>query len=173
MRVLVVGFGNPSRMDDGIGHEVINRLNAWLGLSSIDCLADPADSMMEEATVNGHPVRTLWLQQLDLDLAEEAAQVDWLILVDAHLGGPAVMVDEVEPTGRLGPVSHVMTPGNLLWCAEAAFGARPRATIYSGRGERWDFGFGLSPLAAERAEQLFEQIVGALAGELAETAASD
>lgn len=165
MNYLVVGYGNPSRMDDGVGHYVINQLNQRFGLRSLDLLSEPAADDSDTAEVNGHTVRTLWVQQLDIELAEEFAAADRLLLVDAHLDGPELNRVELAPHYAMGPVAHVVTPPSLLAITEAVYGHVPQTVLYSARGERWDFGDELSPAVQARADRLVEQIVDALAAD--------
>lgn len=163
VRILVIGYGNPSRMDDGVGHFVVNQLNRRWGLPQIDLLGEPRGDGSDTAVLGDRVVRTLWLQQLDVGLAEELAEVDRVILVDAHVGGEAVVEAEVVGDHHVGVTSHVATPETLLAIAEAAYGRRPRATRYSVRGERFDFAAELTAPVKTAAEELarrLEQEIG-------------
>ena len=56
MRILIVGYGNPSRQDDGVGLAVVNGLRLRLGLSSLVGSQDGFDEL-------GRAVDTVFLQQ--------------------------------------------------------------------------------------------------------------
>lgn len=165
MRWLLIGYGNPSRQDDGVGHYVINRLRAAIGLSPLDLLAEPGSDGPDDALVAGRPVRALWLQQLDLALAEELAEAERLILVDCHLGGPEQSEWEVEERPFDGPTTHVVTPGVLLQVARRAFGRAPAARVYSVRGESFEFGDQLTPVVRERADALAARLLAEVRGD--------
>ena len=75
MKTLVVGVGNPTRCDDGAGPVVAERIAA-LDLPDVE-------------------VRTT--QQLQIELAEEFAQFDRVIVVDAAIGGDAVQFRAIRP----------------------------------------------------------------------------
>jgi hydrogenase maturation protease len=155
MRILILGYGNPSRMDDGVGHFVVNRLNAAWGLPAVDVLGEPGE---ETARVGGHAVTTRWVQQLDMGLAEEVAAADQVLFVDAHVDPPDIVVAEVTSGQHHGVTSHVLTPETVVALAESCFGRRPPAWRCSVRGARWGFGVGLSPAVETHALALAEQI---------------
>ncbi len=167
MRYLVIGYGNPSRMDDGVGHWVVNRLRQRWGLPAVGLLGEPTGDQRDEARVAGHEVRVIWLQQLDVGLAEDLAAVDRVWFVDAHVDGPDAVQVEVDPAqGRhVGVTSHVAMPETLLVVAAAAYGRRPTAARWSVRGERFDFAAELTPRveagAAAVADRLAREIEGA------------
>ena len=79
MRALIIGYGNPSRRDDGVGLAVINGLRRRLGKAPFDEGDDGYNEL-------GGPVDTLFLQQLMPELAETLAGYDRVWFVDAHLG---------------------------------------------------------------------------------------
>ncbi|MBI2302128.1 MAG: hydrogenase maturation protease [Armatimonadetes bacterium] len=159
MTILVIGYGNPSRMDDGVGWYVIDQLHRRWGLPPLELLSEPAADGSDTCRLGPHSVRCVWLQQLDLDTADLVAAADRLLLVDAHLDGEEIAVIEVEPRPVLGPVTHVVTPAALLALAEATYGRAPRTTLYTARGERFDFAAGLSPEVQTRADALVRAVL--------------
>jgi len=66
MRVLVIGYGNPSRRDDGVGLAVVNHLRERLGKAP---LIEGEDGFNEL----GGDADTLFLQQLNPELSETLA----------------------------------------------------------------------------------------------------
>lgn len=140
MRTLVIGFGNPSRRDDGVGLAVINGLRERLGLPTLDENADGFDDL-------GRPLDTLFLQQLNLELAETLAEYDQVCFVDARVGqaGEEIIqhtLVEANPDPAL--VSHHFRPGRLLALAGSLYGKAPHAELISIQGFDFDFGDDLS-----------------------------
>jgi hydrogenase maturation protease len=131
--VLVIGYGNPGRLDDGLGPAFAERLQA-LALPGVTVDAD---------------------YQLNVEDAAELARHDAVLFADASVDAPEPFVLTAlaaEYTG-LGFSSHSVSPAALLGLAESLFSARPRAFLLALRGYAFDgFGEGLSPQAAANLE---------------------
>jgi hydrogenase maturation protease len=153
LRSLVIGYGNPSRRDDGAGLAVVNGLRERLGRPP---LAEGEDGFEEL----GAAVDTLFLQQLMPELAETLARYDRVWFVDAHVGLVADLVRRVtlEPGFEPASVSHHLKPETLLALAAQLFGRAPRAELFSIRGSDFDFGAGLSSDTAEGARQVVVEL---------------
>jgi len=165
-RTLIVGFGNVSRRDDGVGHYVVNALRRRLGLSTLAV----DDSGMDKL---GERVDSVLMHQLTVDFAEVIAQYDWVIFVDAHLGTDSrdLQVVRLEPCIKGGSVTlHHLPPGTLLALAQALYGKAPGATLVSIKGEDFDFGEGLSPRTQRWADEAADRIWESLMGEGADRA---
>ncbi len=150
-RVLVVGFGNPSRRDDGAALAVINGLRERLGLPALQEGMDGYDDL-------GRPVDTLFLQQMMPELAETLAGYGRVIFVDAHVGIYPDLVHrtELRPGLERAIVSHHQKPQELLALAQQLFGATPAAELISIRGFDFDFGEALSPATADGVVQVVD-----------------
>ena len=125
--VLVIGYGNELRRDDGVGPRAARAVAAW-GIPGVQALA---------------------LRQLTPELAEAAAGAGEVFFVDAAANeDPGVRVRPVRADAR-GPVlGHVSSPSDLLALADALYGRRPRAWLVTVPAPDLDFGEGLSPAAA-------------------------
>ena len=130
-KTLVIGYGNTTRGDDGIG---------WVA----------AEQLVEE--LREPEVRVLMLQQLALELATELSEVDRVILVDAVRASPAghVQFEQVEPAvSAAEPFSHQLAPASLVECTRALYGRYPETWLVSVAGASFEFGDQLSgPVAA-------------------------
>lgn len=153
MRTLVIGYGNPSRRDDGVALVIINGLRQRLGLP---CLVDNDDGFAEL----GGAIDTLFLQQLMPELAETLAAYDRVVFLDAHVGLFPEMIRRVDVTPGAGRaiVSHHVKPAGLVEIARRLYGNAPRAELISVRGFDFDFGEELSPLTAEAAQAVVDEL---------------
>jgi hydrogenase maturation protease len=153
MRTLVIGYGNPSRQDDGVGLAVVNGLRSRLDLLPLDEGADGYDDL-------GRDLDTLFLQQLTPELAELLPAYDHVCFVDAHLGIYPELVHRVTLLPQAAPaiVSHHLKPGTLLAFAAEGYGHAPTAELISIRGFVFDFGPELSPPTADGVEQVIRDI---------------
>jgi hydrogenase maturation protease len=159
LRTLVIGYGNPSRRDDGAGLAVVNGLRERLGRPPLVEGEDGFDEL-------GSPVDTLFLQQLMPELAETLAQYDRIWFVDAHVGVIPDPVRRVPLTPSMDPalVSHHLKPEALLALAAQLYGRAPRGELFSVRGYDFNFGEGLSHETAEGARWVVVELWSAIEG---------
>ena len=125
-RVLVLGYGNPLRSDDGLGWRVAVEL--FRANASPDVLVLPC-------------------HQLTPDLAETASLVETVIFVDcSHKGEPGKILCE-EVHWQSGPASftHDLSPAAMLALAAELFGVCPRAYMFTVCGECFHPGENFSP----------------------------
>jgi hydrogenase maturation protease len=169
LRTLVIGYGNPSRRDDGVGLAVVNGLRERLGQPPLldgedgydDLLANPAHGAR---STSARPADTLFLQQLMPELAETLAGYDRVWFVDAHLGVIPDPVRRVALTPSMDPamVSHHLKPEALLALAAQLYGRAPQGELFSIRGFDFNFGEELSAETAVRATQVVVELWSAL-----------
>lgn len=143
MRTLMIGYGNPSRRDDGVALHVLNALRTRWGRAPLAPWSDGWDDLQGTRD-------SLFLQQLTPELAETLAEYDVVVFVDAALpeAGEPVRLSPVEPALRMAAVSHHMEPGALLALTRQLYGRAPAGWLVSVRGHDMDFGDQLSPETA-------------------------
>ncbi|MHB0971459.1 MAG: hydrogenase maturation protease [Thermoanaerobaculia bacterium] len=147
-RVLVFGYGNTLRGDDGVGWRVAEVLSASGLPSEIE-------------------VRTL--HQLSPELAEPISRADAVLFVDAtHVGvpGQVACTDVFAQADRAG-FTHHFTPASMLELAREMYGRAPRGVVISICGEAFDLAETFSP----RVDEAFPQIVAVVSAKARELAA--
>ena len=137
--VLVIGYGNTLRSDDGVGQHVANEVAAqgWPG------------------------VKSLAVTQLSPELASDIAQAVLVIFVDAVTSEAIHAVQAIEITTRVsgtGVMTHHATPQGLMALAGTLYDKQPRAILISVPGTDFGLGEKLSPLAAQGAEMALRLI---------------
>jgi hydrogenase maturation protease len=117
-RVLLIGYGNPGRQDDGLGPALAEELQKR-AIESLDVDAD---------------------YQLTVEDACAAAEHDVVIFADAALQGAAPFVfRRVDPLGRRpGCGSHTMEPEEVAGLAQELFGAKTAFYALAIRGYEFD-----------------------------------
>lgn len=104
--LLVIGYGNTLRGDDGVGPRVAEAVGS-MGLPG---------------------VRTLICQQLSPEHADPISQADVVIFVDAAVDAPdEVQLRQLEPNESSQLMAHAADPRTLLALARDVFGHCPRA----------------------------------------------
>jgi hydrogenase maturation protease len=152
-KVLVIGYGNPGRLDDGLGPALAARLEA-LALPGVTVDADYQLTVEDAATVAAHDV---------------------VVLVDADTSGAEPFhFDRLAPTPGLGFSSHSVSPGALLALAEDLFGARPEAWVLGIRGYDFnEFGERISERAQANLDAATAFVVATLRSRAFRTAPAD
>src|SRR5579859_7196869 len=141
-RIVVAGYGNPLRGDDGVG---------WL----------VAEAVAEKW---GECVCVLMGQQPTPEWAPELAAADIACFVDAsHEAAPDLCVRRLEPVAG-GPLvdGHTFGPEQLLGLAAALYGHVPESYLLLLPTENFDFGEELSPTTARAAQRALRFLDGQL-----------
>lgn len=125
--VLLIGYGNPGRLDDGLGPALAESIRQ-MGLDHV--------------TVES-------CYQLAVEHAEQAAHYDVTIFADADMNGPEPFrFDRLEPKMDAAFSTHAIAPAAVLGLARDLFNATADGYILGIRGYDFDdFGEGLSPRA--------------------------
>lgn len=112
-RILVFGYGNPGRLDDGLGPAFVDQLEA-LRLPDVTCDCD---------------------YQLNVEDASLVAAHDLVVFVDAAATGPEPFaLRRVAPQSELSFSTHSVSPAAVLGLARDMFGRCPPAFTLGIRG---------------------------------------
>jgi hydrogenase maturation protease len=127
VRFLVIGYGNPGRLDDGLG----------------PALADLLEPLTSETTTIDSDY------QLQVEYAEQVSRHDIVVFADAAVSGPEPFyVEEVNPVSGISFSSHSLGPSEVLGLAHDLFKADTRGFVVGIRGYEFDeFGERLSERA--------------------------
>lgn len=155
--VVVIGYGNDLRCDDGIGQRVANKLH----------LTD---------------VKSLAVHQLTPELAETLKTADLVIFVDACLSSDSlenrllnssennfenlnVQVRRLEPDNNKIIAGHTANPESLLALTQALYNYYPPGWLVTVPGDNFELGENLSligergvAIALEKITQIIEGI---------------
>jgi hydrogenase maturation protease len=141
-RILVYGYGNPGRGDDGLGPALAAALE---GLN------------LPATTVESN-------YQLSVEDAAEVAVHDAVIFVDADLScSVPFRFERVTPEKALSFSSHSVAPGALLALADELFGKKTEGYLLGIRGYEFnEFKETLSSLAQENLGEALKFVTRAL-----------
>jgi hydrogenase maturation protease len=148
-RILVIGFGNPYRGDDGLG---LHAAEQFEGINH-----DPAVTVLAQ-------------QELHPELAEVLSHADFVIFLDATAQGVPGTVSVCKLTAKCevnGLFSHELTPETLLAAAKVLYGRCPEGMLVSVAGENFGISSHLSPevsAALPRVLARIEELIDSLQG---------
>lgn len=151
-KILILGYGNPDREDDGVAWHVLRALTIKLGLV-------PPGSYEDEFPESAH-IDFAFHLQLTPEMAEELASYEHVCFIDAHTGNipEPVRFIPVESQFQNSPFTHHLTPQSLMSMCETIYGKKPEAVLLSVLGHRFLFTRELSRETAERVAQAVELI---------------
>ena len=138
-QILIVGYGNPMRGDDGLGWTVAAELFRQNRSAEIEILP---------------------CHQLTPELASNMQAVEVVVFVDcARDGVPGELrCVEVQPAADPLTFTHDLTPAGLLSLTCELFGACPRTYLLSICGAQFGTGSSFSPEVARSLPQLKEAL---------------
>lgn len=140
-RILLIGYGNPGRLDDGLGPAVA--------------------AAVERLGIDGLAVEANY--QLTVEDAETVAACEVVIFADASTEDDAepFSFKRIRPSGNGGNparfTSHHLAPADVLELAGRLFGESPEAYLLAIRGYDFnEFGEGLSEWAKRNLAEAVE-----------------
>jgi len=136
-RLVLFGYGNPSRGDDALGPLLLERAEAWLAERPQLAVETVADF------------------QLQIEHALDLEGRDLALFLDADLAcAGAFAFRRAEPALDASYTTHELSPGAVLQVRREVTGQDPPpAYILSVRGEQFGLGEPLSPGAGRNLEE--------------------
>lgn len=145
-KILIIGYGNPLRGDDGLGHHLIQYINT--------------DEIRVTITCGHRLVQSRAYQQLTPELAEPISQAQGVIFVDARIGDvPGTLFSEPVRPRCQNAFSHHADPAGLLALALVLYGTCPnQALLLSVVGQSFEYNEQLSPVVEATLPDLLHHI---------------
>lgn len=150
-RILILGYGNPLRSDDGLGWQIA----------------------VELFRANRSPdIEVLPCHQLTPELADPVSRAELVLFIDcARDGQPGELrCDEVQVRSVSESFTHNLAPAALLGLSSELYGSCPRAYLLTICGQNFEPGESLSSAVIEKiadlkstVRRLIQEYLGALA----------
>jgi hydrogenase maturation protease len=138
-RVLLLGYGNPGRQDDGLGPAAIAAIES-MGLPNLTAFDN---------------------YQLNIEDAVDVAAHDIVWFIDAARTGPSpYSVRTLSPSSGIEFTSHIMRPEAILAIARQDYGASPQAFLLAIRGYEFEFIEALTPGARHNLDAALAMLTG-------------
>jgi hydrogenase maturation protease len=130
--VIVIGYGNDLRSDDGIGQLIANTIKSW-DLPNLKSLA---------------------VHQLTPELAANLANVNLAIFVDARINWESedVQVESIVPAKSRITIGHTADARSLLALTQFLYNHFPPAWLVTVPGVNFELGDRISPIAEKGRE---------------------
>ena len=129
-KILVYGYGNPGRQDDGLGVRLVESLEQWIHdnhYSQVHTDSNYQLNLEDVATISGY----------DLVVFADASRED--------ISG--FRLDTLEASDRVEFTMHAVSPAFILHLCNQVFNHQPRAYLLHIRGYEWEFMEGMTEKA--------------------------
>jgi hydrogenase maturation protease len=112
-KVLLIGYGNPGRLDDGLGPAIAKEIEK-LKIEGVSCDSDYQLTVEDAVDINKHDV---------------------VIFADADVACPSPFYfKKIEAGNTVSFSSHSITPKSLLALTKQIYGNETRAFVFGIRG---------------------------------------
>lgn len=131
--ILIVGIGNNTRQDDGLG---------W-------CFLD----LLQKTGFNEENL--LYKYQLMVEDAELISNYKTVFFVDANKTGltNGFSIERIYPSENVSFSTHNVPPNQILNLCETIYNKNPKTYVVKIQGYEWDFKIGLTHKASENLEK--------------------
>ncbi len=136
-KILIFGFGNPGRQDDGLGIALVDRLQQ---LELPHCTFEQN-------------------YQLNAEDALLISEYETVIFADASVAIQSVALTEIEPSHEIGFTTHSMHPASVVALCNELYGKFPKCYLLEMRGFEWEMMEGLSERAETVLQKSLEMII--------------
>lgn len=144
--ILVYGYGNPGRQDDGLGILLVNELEEWARANKLDHIQFDTN------------------YQLNIEDAEIISNYNLVIFADASVEElkEGVAISRLDGQNDLSFTTHAASPGYIVHLCKKLFNKDPRSYLVHIKGYEWDFREGLSVEAKKNLEKALDLLRGYL-----------
>lgn len=132
MKILIYGYGNPGRQDDGLGNAFVNRIREWVAIEGLHDFSFDSN------------------YQLNIEDADAIANMDLVIFADASEEEiDDFCLSKVDGTSEVSFTTHAASPGYIVKLCEELFNKKPLVLLLHIKGYEWEFKEGISEKANE------------------------
>ena len=139
-KILIYGYGNPGRQDDGLGPVFVGKMQEWVAENGV------ANIFLESN------------YQLNIEDSLQLSEMDCAIFVDASKFGPAFSLKKLNAKKYYPISTHSISPEVLIYLCKELYNKKPRASILTIKGHKWDIGEGISSQAEANLKKALSQI---------------
>ncbi len=136
--MLVYGYGNPGRQDDGLGILLAELIEDWKNKEGLDYIETDSN------------------YQLNIEDAAEIAEKDIVIFADASQESiKDIDFTKVEPTPEISFSMHAVSPAFVLNLCKEIYDKTPQTYLLHIKGYKWELKEGLTAQAKENLNKAY------------------
>lgn len=141
MKILVYGYGNPGRQDDGLGIRFAEQIELWSQEKKINCISVEQN------------------YQLNIEDSDTIAMYDYVFFADATIENWVENMDftEVNPSdSSIEFTMHAVSPSFILDLCNKLYKKSPKTYLLHLKGYEYELAEGLTPKAEENLQLALE-----------------
>jgi hydrogenase maturation protease len=139
--MLIYGYGNPGRQDDGLGVMLAEKLEKWSAENGLDHIHVDTN------------------YQLNIEDAAEIANYGVVIFADASKEDIGhFSFTRLEPSGKSEFTMHAVSPGFILHLCNKVFNCDPETYLIHIRGQEWEFMENMTDSASKNLNMAMEYL---------------
>ena len=120
-KILLYGYGNPGRQDDGLGPRFIDKIKDWIEQEKIDSIKTDSN------------------YQLNIEDANEIADKDLVIFIDASIEPiENFCITKVTPNSKIEFTMHAAAPSFILSLCNKLYQKYPDTYLLHIKGYEWE-----------------------------------
>jgi len=140
-QILIYGYGNPGRQDDGLGNHFVEMAREWAAEQGLKNIAFDSN------------------YQLNIEDAAEITGKDIVIFVDASLEDiDDFVLDEITPDAKVEFSMHAVSASYVVHLCKEIYPHCPAAWLLHLKGYEWEFREGLTEQALNNCQKAFEYL---------------
>ncbi len=140
--ILIYGFGNPGRQDDGLGIVLTEMVEEWTRKESLSNI---------EVDSN---------YQLNIEDASNISDKDVVYFVDASKKEiESFLIEEVIPSPKVDFTTHSASPGFILDLCHKIYGKYPQVYLFHIKGYEWEFMEEMTEEAKNNLDKAFQFLI--------------
>lgn len=129
-KVLIYGYGNPGRQDDGLGIAYVDAIEEWARKEGLAHLRFDSN------------------YQLNIEDADNIAGLDYVLFVDASKENISdVKLTDVVPSCKVEFTMHAVSPNFVVDLCQQIYQEAPKAYLLHIKGYEWTLQEGLTSMA--------------------------
>ncbi len=134
-KILIYGYGNPGRQDDGLGNQFVELFEDWV----------------KEQKLEGFEFDSNY--QLNIEDAAAVADKDLVIFIDASIEDiENFILTPVDASTKVAFTTHAASPGYIMGLSKKIYNKFPPTYLLHIKGYEWDFKEGLTKKAKQNLE---------------------
>lgn len=142
LKVLLYGYGNPGRQDDGLGIACVDHMERWINKKHL------SDHVATDCNY-----------QLNIEDVEAIADKDVVIFIDASKENiKDLMLKPLKASDDMSFSMHSVAPGYLLHLCQALYQYQPRAFLLHIKGYEWEINEPMTSNAEKNLDKAVEKL---------------